>query len=779
MLYRHLVLALLLLSGFAEGAAAKQKLTVADAIQTTRAMSAPPVWTGFDGNARKVLSAESAFVSPSGTKYALMLIRGDVERNGNHVNIMVGSLGSLEAAKPEPIVELFTDSLGGFRGVNYGASELTMPGRNPPVWYNDEELAFFWNDDRGVRQVVTVNVRTKQYSFATKHPTDVVRFAISRRGVILYSAKPPIDSRRNEQLLHNGFTVTNPEAFSLLAGNVDGYGRQDERSNVEMFIAKPGQVPQRVRGPGDGISRYASDYFRPTFSPDGRQVLVEWASGVVGDHWERYTDEFLRKNIKLTHRGNLDASRALIQLHVVNIETGEARPLWNAPTNTVGARNLSVAWAPDSKTLLVGPTFLPPTDPDALGLAGGAVAEVDVARGTYRRLPITTAQLTKGLAGLRWQSTEVIAVRVGDEDLIYRRSGSQWRRSETGAAPSPAAPITIELRQDLNTPPTFYAINQKTGDERIVLDLNPSLRSQFALGKVEYRRWTDQENREWTGLLYYPSAYVPGKQYPLVIQTHGHAPVTEFSLNGKGGALPGVGPGVGVYAAQPLANEGMFVLQMGSQFVAGVSMTPGEPRMQMRAFEAAIDYLDREGLIDRAKVGLLGHSRFAWIVEYALTRSTFPYAAAIAADGTDMGYLTASLQGWPDEYAGVNGGAPYGDGLRRWIENAPAFNADKIRTPLQMQWATASLPGALALWEMFSRLRALGRPVELYATPEIRYGSHTLQNPLQCLSAQQRAVDWWKFWLQGKEDADSAKQEQYENWRELKVRQLRTTDSQR
>jgi hypothetical protein len=69
---------------------------------------------------------------------------------------------------------------------------------------------------------------------------------------------------------------------------------------------------------------------------------------------------------------------------------------------------------------------------------------------------------------------------------------------------------------------------------------------------------------------------------------------------------------------------------------------------------------------------------------------------------------------------------------------------------------------------MFARLRILGRPAEMYLIPDIQHGTHTLQNPGQCLAAQQRAVDWWDFWLNGHEDPDPEKAEQYKSWRTMR-----------
>jgi hypothetical protein len=43
-----------------------------------------------------------------------------------------------------------------------------------------------------------------------------------------------------------------------------------------------------------------------------------------------------------------------------------------------------------------------------------------------------------------------------------------------------------------------------------------------------------------------------------------------------------------------------------------------------------------------------------------------------------------------------------------------------------------------------------------------------LQKPQERLASQGGTVDWFRFWLQGYEDADPAKAEQYRRWRELR-----------
>jgi hypothetical protein len=47
-------------------------------------------------------------------------------------------------------------------------------------------------------------------------------------------------------------------------------------------------------------------------------------------------------------------------------------------------------------------------------------------------------------------------------------------------------------------------------------------------------------------------------------------------------------------------------------------------------------------------------------------------------------------------------------------------------------------------------------------------GVHLLEKPLNRMVSQDGNVDWFDFWLNGREDQDTAKAEQYERWRKLR-----------
>ena len=745
--------------------AGRRALTVADAIETTRLMTPPNTWIKSSDGKLTPLSSGDVVVSPSGRRWVAMLIRGDLKKNGNWLELIGGSLESLEAAATvETVARLFTTSLGDPHGA--GASQLTLSHFNPIRWIDDDTVAFFFSEGTRPVQAVTADMRTGDVRPLTDHPTEVVTFNAHRSGAVAYAARVARSPGKSEEMIRRGFAVAGADALALLRGDVDGYTGLDS----ETFIATgTPRTARRIASNSRGVDRWVPIQ-DPLFSPDGRQVLVEGSPDEVPENWIRYTDELFRTSIEEAQRDR-DGFYARFVKQIFVAEVGEgvtARPLWAVPNTT----RLKTVWSPDGRSVLLVSTYLPVENADADGLAGRAVAEVDVATGRFSQLPIPPDVAARGMGNPVWHANGVVEVGDGSATYSFRNSGGRWRpvrsaRAKPSRPPTPA--IRIELRQDLNTPPVLFAVETAGKGERMILDLNPRLRTDFTLGRVEHVTWPDPEGRTWSGLLYHPVGEAPGRRYPLVIQTHGHAPPTAFSLYGTGpGELAlGLGPSFSVFAAQPLANRGIAVLQVEDKDSPDLLATPKEPEAYMAAYEAAIEKLVAGGLVDRDRVGIVGYSRTGWHVEYALTHSQFSYAAAITSDNLDVGYMQSLLL-WTDEFTKDTGAAPFGEGLKVWLERAPGFNADKVRAPLRLQLESGGLGLAMAKWEMFSRLRQLKKPVELYIVPDIEHGSHSLQNPAQCLASQQGAVDWFDFWLNGREDPDPSRAEQYVRWRELR-----------
>jgi dipeptidyl aminopeptidase/acylaminoacyl peptidase len=201
-----------------------------------------------------------------------------------------------------------------------------------------------------------------------------------------------------------------------------------------------------------------------------------------------------------------------------------------------------------------------------------------------------------------------------------------------------------------------------------------------------------------------------------------------------------------------------------------------EVRREVSAFEGAIEYLDRVGLIEPTRVGIIGFSRTCMYVKYALTHSKYAFAAASVADGVDAGYFQYIAfsnigLGVSFDAEAINGGPPFGEALSSWLKESPGFNLDRVRTPVRIEAIGSGSSSLLTEWEWFSGLSRLAKPVEMIYLPD---GTHTLEKPWEREASLQGNVDWFAFWLKDEENDEPADREQYSRWRQLRLLQGRS-----
>jgi hypothetical protein len=157
------------------------------------------------------------------------------------------------------------------------------------------------------------------------------------------------------------------------------------------------------------------------------------------------------------------------------------------------------------------------------------------------------------------------------------------------------------------------------------------------------------------------------------------------------------------------------------------------------------------------------------VAQYAITHSRHRYAAAIAIDNFDGGYVgyvvfnhVSSMNGIDEFY----GGNPFGPAMATWQKEAPGFTAQRVRTPVLFEEhgsrPLSVTPTSVVLgWESYTGLRRLGKPAELV---RYTYGQHILEKPLERFSSMHRQVDWLTFWLKDEMDPAPSKKNQYQRW---------------
>jgi len=524
-----------------------------------------------------------------------------------------------------------------------------------------------------------------------------------------------------------------------------------------------------------------------SISPDGGKAVVLLPSREIQKSWESFEAEPTASQLKL-HSSDSNAiaesnwSRPT-EYALVNLKSGETKPLVNAPNgDSLGYADRSYAvWSSDGNKLLVTNTYLPLEGVDdserKMRLRPCAAAVVDVNSGIGSCVAFSKGNLSRLLDASFGDTVDDVIIQFAhiSAGLLsptkerYHREGRRWQLS---MAPSTeddhqssesrngrcsmlgnSDSLSVEVRQDLNTAPALWATDCASGIRKSVWNPNPQLTS-FALGEASVFHWKDESGYEWTGGLVKPPDYISGRRYPLVIQTHGFFE-DEFMTDGSFTTA---------FAARPLASAGMVVLQIPTNY--NHLGSPDEVTDQIRGFDSAIDKLTSDGLIDPKKVGIIGFSRTGYHVESALIKEPTRFAAATLADYYDPSYIQQMLFSNGDssyESERIYNAKPYGEGLKKWMEGAPGFHIDQIETPLRIE-AMGPI-SYLGEWETYSSLWQQGKPVDFIYIPD---GQHILQKPLERIASQQGNVDWFRFWLEGEEDPDPAKAEQYSRWRELR-----------
>lgn len=724
------------------------------------------------------MEEKRVFLSPDGERYAVAALTGDVARDGNWLTIMSGGLGSFKSAEPKVVARLFGRSLGDDE--NIFKSFLTVAGRLN--WIDEDRVGFHWEDENGLIQYYAVNVVTEKTEQLTNHPTSLFQFGLNvgPDGALIYAALAGDRPRADEafkKAVHEGFAADHEDLFALMEGVPSGEGLLDRLWGHKWFYQRrPDEAPVEITVAGR--SKTLGMPLTATISPDGRFAVIGDFPGDIDPEWSKYTHPLFSLLIGKALEGSIKEFevRSLKQLFVVDLSDRTVRPLWNALTQGFPPQ---VTWSPDGKRVLVSPTFLPPSDESDAGLAGEAVAVVEVATGNYLSIPLGDLE-PRDLEDLRWVSDTRIAAATEDGAIAFQKSDDGWEAVSATGSPAAvtgnsASTLLIDVRGDLNTPPTLVAVDAETGRERTLYDPNPDLTSQFKFGRIEKVSWSAEDGRTWEGELYYPAGYKPGRRYPFVLQTHGGS--ESFSLYGYPD-YSGLGTGSGVFVAQLLAGRDVGVLQVRDE--RGILQHEAAETYR-RGFDGAVDYLIGKGLADPERIGIQGFSRTGWLIQYSLVNSDFVYAAAIAADNIEGGYVENSLLQEGNMEA-ENGAAPFGaEGLKHWLENAVPFNAERIYTPLlKVQQGPGALLRSGGTWELYARLRRLGRPVELYFMPDQEaHGGHQPQNPRQIAALQHRALDWWLFWLKGVEDPAPSKAKQYAEWRKLRGLQEATLEQPR
>jgi len=705
---------------------ARRPVTVADTIRMTK------LWNN-DYFGAAMPTEDVAQISPDGSKVLVVVKRGNLEKNTNDYSLLLWRMGDVfHSVAPETLLTM--------------SSSSNREAIKDVKWFEDSKTIAFLGEGPGESaQVYAFDIRTRTLKKLTNHPTNVISYSLpAPYSHIAYFAEQPKESIWNEGTRRKGVWIGgHPELTDLILG-------AKNRSQPEIFSLsiKPKGNAKKLPVLVSPLGAMGGIFL----SPDGKYIaLFDVLTGAVPGTWGEYADPFIRKHLN-DHQGNYAYFAKYL---LIDARTGQTRTLLDSPVRPEPWGSEAI-WSSDSSSVVVTHTYLPLEGSEGSERkerqSAPFAVEIKVPNGEITKisqedLGFPAWDQKTGQLGFDMKETSGSGVV---RRLLFQKEGGQWRK--IGDAPKGESAPEIVMDEDMNTPPRIVVKDPKTQKKTVLLDLNP-LFENLKFGVVKQIEWETTDGQKEKGRLYYPVDYVPGKRYPLVIQTHAYDQSDKFEIDG---------PFTTAFAAQPLAGKSIMVLTAQIHHTPDEE-TPREVDEARAAFEGAIRYLDQNGLIDLDRIGIIGFSRTCFHVKALLTSSKYHFAAASVSEGVDGGYFQYLEGGAEDFSEHVNGGAPFGSGLRLWMEHSPGFQVDKVQTPLLV---TAPSPGSLlGEWEWFAALRRLGKPVEMVYLQD---GSHPLERPWDRMVSQQGNLDWFVFWLKGEEDPDPAKTEQYVRWRQLR-----------
>ncbi|QUD90134.1 Atxe2 family lasso peptide isopeptidase [Phenylobacterium montanum] len=366
-----------------------------------------------------------------------------------------------------------------------------------------------------------------------------------------------------------------------------------------------------------------------------------------------------------------------------------------------------------------------------------------------RQLVFTTLDRKRGRA----ESLRVWDLASGQVRILVQAKGliGGGRDSYPGEGCAVAAAFAACVTAAADDPPRLEQVGLDTDERRVLYDPNAALAA--ARGpRAEFLSWQDAAGRSFTGWLFPPVKAVAGPA-PLFITYY---------------VCPGYLRG-GLGDEWPLAS-------LAGAGIAALCINDAPPDLKhpdaladyqaaASAVQSAVRLLQARGLVDPARVGMGGLSFGSEAVLWTIMNSSQLVAASVTSPAITPTYFQFhTLQGanFRDMLRSQWGlGAP-AETPERWRRISPAFNLDKLRTPILMQMPEQEYLEAL---DYFTPLASRGGPVELYAFPN---EPHIKIQPRHKLAAYRRNLDWFRFWLQAYEDPDPRKADQYRRWRTLR-----------
>jgi len=288
--------------------------------------------------------------------------------------------------------------------------------------------------------------------------------------------------------------------------------------------------------------------------------------------------------------------------------------------------------------------------------------------------------------------------------------------------------------------PDLWTSNVAFEGPKRLTEANPQI-AEFAWGSAELVEWSTADGVPLQGVLIKPGNYEPGRRYPVLVYFY-----RFFSqrLNLFNEPVVNHRPSFPLYA-----SNGYAVFLPDIRFEIG---RPGQSAV--KCLVPGIEKLVEMGVADPEAIGLHGHSWSGYQTAFVVTQ-TDVFAAAVA--GAPVSNMTSAYSGirWGTglarqfqyEKAQSRIGGSLWETPELFIENSPVFFADRIDTPLLIQFGDedGSVPWYQGI-ELYLACRRLGKHCIML---QYRGEPHHLKKYANKLDYSIKMKEFFDHWLKG------------------------------
>jgi dipeptidyl aminopeptidase/acylaminoacyl peptidase len=302
------------------------------------------------------------------------------------------------------------------------------------------------------------------------------------------------------------------------------------------------------------------------------------------------------------------------------------------------------------------------------------------------------------------------------------------------------ADVYAYVVDDFDDSPDYFVSGSSLSDARAVTNTNPQ-QEKYAWGRSEIVEYKNARGERTQGALFYPAGYEPGKRYPMVVYMYELLSDTVHNYVSPSERAP--------YNASVFTSQGYFF------FSPDIVFRAREPGVSVvEAVVPGVKAVIQKGLVDAARVGIVGHSWGGFDTVFLAT-NTDVFAAAVA--GAPITNLVSNYGNhhWNQGIAETDHietgqqrmEVPLWEDLPAYIRNSAVFRAHTMKTPLLMAFGDND---GTVFWhqgvEMYNIARRAGKPVVMltYAGED-----HGLRKRTNQLDYQRRILQWFGHYLKG------------------------------